>query len=242
MELSGRVAIVTGSSRGIGREIAAELANAGARVVVNYRSKGAEAETFAATLPGAMAVQADVSTSEGCDRLAATAAELGEVDVLVNNAGITMDNLMLRMSDAQWDDVMAINAGGPFRMSRAVLPGMLKRRHGSIVNIVSVSALRGNPGQTNYSASKAAVIGLTRSLALELAKRNVRVNAVAPGFVDTDMTAALTPEQKKLATDAIPMRRMGVPGDIAPIVRFLCGPGAAYITGQVIAVDGGLSV
>jgi 3-oxoacyl-[acyl-carrier protein] reductase len=242
MELEGKVAIVTGASRGIGQQIAVELAKAGARVVVNYRSRAAEADALAASLPGAIAVQADVSTSSGCERLAAAATALGDLDILVNNAGITADNLMLRMSDAQWDDVLATNAGGPFRMIRAVLPTLLKRRQGSIVNVVSVSALRGNPGQANYSASKAAVIGLTRSLALEIARRNVRVNAVAPGFVGTDMTAALTDDQRKAATEAIPMRRMGTPADIAPIVRFLCGPGAAYITGQVVAVDGGLSV
>jgi 3-oxoacyl-[acyl-carrier protein] reductase len=242
MELNGKVAIVTGASRGIGREIAAELARAGAKVVVNYRSRADEANAFIAEHPSAIAVQADVSTTAGCDLLVAAAAALGDLDILVNNAGITMDNLILRMSDAQWDDVIATNAGGPFRMCRAALPGMLKRRRGAIVNIVSVSALRGNAGQTNYSASKAAVIGLTRSLAMEVARRNVRVNAVAPGFVDTDMTAALTDDQRKLATEAIPMKRMGSPADIAPVVRFLCGPGAAYLTGQVIAVDGGLSV
>lgn len=242
MELAGKVAVVTGASRGIGRAIAVELASAGARVVVNYRSRRDEADALVATIPGSVAVQADVSTTEGCERLAATAAEIGDVDILVNNAGITMDNLMLRMSDEQWDAVLSTNAGGPFRMCRAVLPGMLRRRSGSIVNIVSISALRGNPGQTNYSASKAAIIGMTRSLAVEVAKRNVRVNAVAPGFVETDMTAALTAEQKKLASDAIPMKRMGSPADIAPIVRFLCGAGASYLTGQVIAVDGGLSI
>lgn len=241
MELDGRVAIVTGGSRGIGAAIARELAAAGARVVVNYRSDAASAEAIASEIDG-VAVQADVSTTDGCGALVAAASDLGPIAVLVNNAGITNDGLMLRMKDEAWEDVLAVNAGGPFRMCRAVLPIMSKQRHGSIVNIVSVSALRGNAGQVNYAASKAAVVALTRSLALEMARRNIRVNAIAPGFIDTDMTSGLSDGQKTQATDAIPMRRMGTPEEIAPAVRFLCGPGGAYITGQVIVIDGGLSV
>ena len=240
MELDGRIAIVTGGGRGIGAAIARDLAAGGARVVVNYRQDSASAEAIATEI-GGLAVQADVSTTDGCETLVAAAAELGPVSILVNNAGVTADGLMLRMKDEAWERVLSVNAGGPFRMCRAVLPMMSKRRLGSIVNIVSVSALRGNAGQVNYAASKAAVVALTRSLALEMARRNIRVNAVAPGFIDTDMTAGLNAGQKTQATDAIPMRRMGTPQDIAPTVRFLCGPGGAYITGQVVVVDGGLS-
>ncbi len=239
-ELTDGVAIVTGGSRGIGAAIARELAAAGARVVVNYRERAEAAEALAAEI-GGEAVQADVSTTEGCTRLVEAAEALGPLEILVNNAGITRDNLALRMSDAQWDDVLAVNAGGAFRMCRAALPGMLKRRAGSIVNLVSVSALRGNAGQANYAASKAAVLAMTRSLAKEVARRKVRVNAVAPGFIETDMTAALPDKVLAEAKAHIPLRRLGTPADVAPLVRFLCGPGAAYVTGACFPVDGGLS-
>mgnify|MGYP000300419637 FL=1 len=241
MTMQGKVAIVTGGARGIGRAVVMELARAGARVVVNYRSSAEAAEGLAAEVDG-RAVQADVSTTEGCAALVAAAEEMGPVHALVNNAGITDDGLVMRMKDPQWDDVMRINTGSAFRMCRAVLPGMARARSGSIVNIASVSALRGNAGQVNYSASKAALVGLTRSLSLEMARRSIRVNAVCPGFIATDMTSALPEKAQQMAVDAIPMRRMGQPEDVAPLVRFLCGEEATYITGQVFVVDGGLSV
>lgn len=242
MELEGKVAIVTGGSRGIGRAVAQELAAAGARVVINYRKSAAEAEALCATLPGSIAVQGDVATTEGCERLISAAAELGPLEALVNNAGITQDNLLMRMRDEQWQSVMDTNAGGVFRMCRAAMPTLVKQRSGSIVNVISVSAIRGNPGQVNYSASKAAILGLTRSLAREIGRRNIRVNAVAPGFVETDMTKDIPAEALAQARAAIPLGRLGRPEDIAPMIRFLCGPGSLYVTGQCFVVDGGLSV
>lgn len=242
MELEGKIAIVTGGSRGIGRAIALELGRAGATVIVNYRSNADAAAEVVAELDGrGHAVQADISESEGAKTLVAAAVELGGLDILVNNAGINDDNLALRMSDEQWDRVMQTNAGGCFRMCREALQVMFRKRDGAIVNIVSISGLRGNPGQVNYSASKAAIIGLTRTLAKEMGSRKIRVNAVAPGFVETDMVAEVDERVVAGAKKMIPMRRLGQPEDVAPIVRFLAGPGAVYITGQVIAVDGGMS-
>jgi 3-oxoacyl-[acyl-carrier protein] reductase len=245
MELNGKVAIVTGSSRGIGAAIALELGRAGATVIVNYRSSTEQAEAVAAEIsagPGTgVAVQADISTQDGCQTLVSAAEAHGPVDILVNNAGITSDSLLAVMTDEQWDSVMSTNAGGCFRMSRAVVRAMIPRRTGCIINITSVSGIRGNPGQFNYSAAKAAVIGMTRSLAKEVGKRQIRVNAVAPGFIETDMIKTMHPAIVTGVRKSVPMRRLGTPEDIAPMVRFLAGPGARYITGQIFVVDGGLS-
>jgi 3-oxoacyl-[acyl-carrier protein] reductase len=243
-ELAGRIAVVTGASRGIGRAIALELGRAGARVVVNYRRDEAAAADVVAQLGGperGRAVCADVAHPEGPAALVAAATAWGGLDILVNNAGITDDNLAVRMSDDQWDRVLATNAGGCFRMCRAALEVMSPARSGTIVNIASIAGQRGNPGQANYSASKAAVIALTRTLAREMGRRGIRVNAVAPGFVETDLIATLDPEVLSAALTQIPLRRLGKPEDVAPVVRFLCGPGAAFISGQVLAVDGGLT-
>ncbi len=241
MELKDRVVIVTGAGRGIGAAIARELAAAGAKVVVNYKTSAAAAEALAAEI-GGVAVQADVSVTADCERLVEAAEAVGPVFGLVNNAGITRDGLLLRMSDDDWESVLHTNASATFRMCRAVMPAMVRRREGAIVNIVSVSALRGNAGQANYSASKAAIVGLSRSLAVEVAKRKIRVNCVAPGFIETDMTSVLPDEVLREATKLIPMKRVGQAAEIGPAVRFLLGPGAAYITGQVLAVDGGMTV
>lgn len=241
-ELAGRIALVSGASRGLGRAIALELGRAGATVLVNYRSSAeAAAEVVAAIGNDSEAIQADVSTQEGVDRLFQAVDERGKLDILVNNAGITRDGLMPRMPDEDWVEVLQTNATGYFRMSRAASLRMMRKRSGSIINITSVSGLKGNAGQTNYSASKAAIIGMTRSLARELGRRRVRVNAVAPGFFDTDMTKSLSEEVHRHVAQAIPMRRMGQPEELGGIVRFLAGDAASYITGQVFVVDGGLT-
>jgi len=243
-ELEGSVAIVTGSSRGIGFAIAEELAAAGAKVAVTAREKS-RAEDAAAALggPGARGYGCDVGSSEACDELASRVQEdLGPVDVLVNNAGITRDNLLIRLDDEDWQEVLDTNLRGAFYMTRSLARGMMRRRAGSIVNIGSIVGLTGNRGQANYAASKAGLVGLTRSVALELASRSVRANLVAPGFVETDMTADLSEEARDSLFERIPLGRIGKPADVAKMVRFLAGPNAEYVTGQVIVVDGGLSM
>jgi 3-oxoacyl-[acyl-carrier protein] reductase len=236
--LEGKLALVTGASRGIGRAIAQELASAGASVVVGYRSGAQEAESLASEI-GGRAVQADVSNAEDAARLV---EEAGDLDILVNNAGLTRDGLILRMPDEDWDTVIATNLGGVFYTCRAAARGMMKKRGGSIVNLTSVVGIHGNPGQTNYAASKAGIIGFTKSLARELASRGVRANAIAPGYIQTALTDVLPEEAQQAILTNTPLARMGTPEDVAGAVRFLCSDEASFITGEVLLVDGGLGM
>ena len=232
------MALVTGGSRGIGAAIALELARAGASVTLSYRSAKDEAEEVAREV-GARAVQADVADAEEAKRLV---AEAGDLDILVNNAGITRDGVIARMSDEDWNDVIGTNLGGVFYTCRAAARGMMKRRSGSIVNISSIVGVHGNPGQTNYSASKAGIIGFTKALARELGVRGVRANVVAPGYVDTRLTQVIADEMKETMLASTPLGRFGQPGDVAGAVRFLCSDEASFITGEVMLVDGGLGM
>ena len=236
--LAGRLALVTGASKGIGLAIAEELARAGAEVVVGYRSGEAEAEELAERI-GGRAVRADVSTPEGAKQLV---DEAGDVDVLVNNAGLTRDGLLARMSDDDWRLVIETNLSSVFYTCRAVTRPMMKKRSGSIVNISSIVGVHGNWGQTNYAASKAGIIGFTKSLARELGSRNIRANVVAPGYVKTRLTDVLPEEATKAMVDATPLGRVAEPHEIAGAVRFLASDAGSFITGDVLLVDGGLGM
>ena len=247
MNFSGKTAIVTGGSRGLGRAICLELAKGGANVVFCYAGNEAAAQETLTACEAlgtkAAAVCCDVTDAEADLILVKTAVNLfGRVDILVNNAGIARDGLLLTMKEADFDAVIAANLKGAFLCMKATARQMVKQRYGRIVNLSSVVGLRGNAGQVNYAASKAGIIGMTKSLAKELAGRNITVNAVAPGFMETDMTAALPESARRAALDTIPMGRMGTPEDVARAVAFLAGEEAAYITGQVLAVDGGMSM
>jgi 3-oxoacyl-[acyl-carrier protein] reductase len=242
-ELSGKIAFVTGGSRGIGRSIAEHLARAGARVAVAARDGTRAAETAAALGDGHAGYACDVADSGAVDAVVKQVeSDLGSLDILVNNAGVTGDNLLMRLSDAEWDRVIDTNLKGAFNTIRAASRGMMRRRDGRIINITSVVGITGNKGQANYAASKAGMIGLTKSVAKELASRNILCNAVAPGYIETEMTAELGAAVKDALLGQIALGRLGSGDDIAAVVRFLAGPGAAYITGQVIVVDGGMVV
>jgi 3-oxoacyl-[acyl-carrier protein] reductase len=236
--LAGRLALVTGGSRGIGASIARSLAAAGADVVVGFNSGADEATALAAEI-GGRAIQADVSSAEDAARLV---EEAGDLDILVNNAGLTRDGLLARMSDEDWQIVLDTNLNSVFYTCRAVTRPMMKKRAGAIVNVSSIVGIHGNWGQTNYAASKAGIIGFTKSLARELGSRGVRANVVAPGYVQTRLTDVLPDEAKEAMQTATPLGRLGEPDDIAGAVRFLCSDEASFITGEVLQVDGGLGM
>jgi 3-oxoacyl-[acyl-carrier protein] reductase len=241
IDLSGRTALVTGSTRGIGRAIAETLAAAGARVAVTGRDAARAEEVAAAIGGGAQGFAADLGDPAAAAALVeAVEKAFGQLDILVNNAGLTRDNLLLRLKDDDWNAVLDANLRGAFVTMRAATRGMMKRRWGRVVNIASVVGLTGNKGQANYAAAKAGLVGLTKSVAQEFASRQVLCNVVAPGFIETDMTAAMTPEAKAALAPRIPMERLGQPRDIAGAVLFLCSDLASYITGQVLVVDGGM--
>ena len=245
MLLANKTALVTGASRGIGRATAIELAKAGAKVAVNYAGNRAAAEEVVAQIQAAggqaFMVQADVGDAAAVDAMVKSVVELfGSSDILVNNAGITRDNLIMRMKEEDWDAVIHTNLKGIFNCTKVVTKLMMKQRYGRIVNMTSVVGVMGNAGQSNYAAAKAGVIGFTKSMAKELASRNITVNAVAPGYISTDMTADLPDQAKADLQSQIPLQRLGNPADVASAVLFLVSPGADYITGQTRHVDGGM--
>lgn len=243
--LKDKVAIVTGGTRGIGRAIALKLADQGANIVINYRNSDKEAEELKSILEGkgvkVLTVKCDISNFEDSKNLMDKCKEVfGKIDILVNNAGITKDTLIMRMKEEDFDNVIDVNLKGTFNCAKHASAIMLKQRFGKIINMTSVVGIAGNAGQVNYAASKAGVIGLTKSLAKELGSRGITVNAVAPGFINTDMTASLSEKVKEEASKNIPLKRLGDPEDVANLVGFLASDVANYITGQVINVDGGM--
>jgi 3-oxoacyl-[acyl-carrier protein] reductase len=247
LSLEGRVAIVTGASRGIGKAIAMLLARRGAAVVVNYNQSAQAAEQLVAEINmmggKALAVHADVSQMGQAQQLVKAAIDgFGGLDILVNNAGITRDTLIMMMSETDWDEVLAINLKSTFNCSKAAVRHMMRKRYGRIINITSVSGQMGNPGQTNYSASKAGQIGFTKALAREVAARNITVNAIAAGYIETDIWAKVPEEARQAALSLIPIGRKGQPEEIAYAAGFLVSDQAAYITGQVLGVDGGMAM
>ena len=247
MSLKNKIALITGGSRGIGREIALELAKTGVDIAITYVNNLEKAALVIEEIIGygvkAIAIQGNVSIEEDVNNMMKTIEkELGSVDILVNNAGVTKDNLLIRMKSDEWDEVMDVNLKGTFLCTKAVSRGMMKKRYGKIINITSVVGIIGNAGQGNYSASKAGVIGFTKSMAKELASRGIRVNAIAPGFIQTDMTESLNDEIKDSMLNAIPLNSFGSPKDIANLVIFLASENSDYITGQVINVDGGMAI
>jgi len=247
IDLTGKVALVTGGSRGIGRAIAEKLASLGARVVVNYHSNEAAANEVVEEIRSAggeaIAVRGDVRNPEDARRMVKTALDtFGRLDILVNNAGTTRDNLLALMKEEDWDLVLETNLKGTYQVTKAAIRSMMKQRSGRIINITSVAGVAGNPGQTNYSAAKAGIIGFTKSLAKEIGPRNITVNAVAPGYVPTDLTADLPEELIQRAVELTPLGRLGTVEDVANVVAFLASDEAGFITGQVLRVDGGMAI
>ncbi|HTJ20742.1 MAG TPA: 3-oxoacyl-[acyl-carrier-protein] reductase [Gemmatimonadaceae bacterium] len=241
IDLTGRAALVTGGTRGIGLEIASTLSRAGAKVAIAGRDADRATQAAASIGGGAQGFAADLGSTADAQRLVDDVERaLGSLDILVNNAGLTRDNVLVRLKDEDWDVVIDTNLRGAFAATRAAARGMMKRRWGRVINITSVVGITGNKGQANYAASKAGLIGLTKSVAKELASRNVLANAIAPGFIDTDMTKALTPDAREHLAAQIPLGRLGTPADIAGLVAFLASEHASYITGHVFVVDGGM--
>ncbi|WP_069650234.1 3-oxoacyl-[acyl-carrier-protein] reductase [Caloranaerobacter ferrireducens] len=247
MNLTGKIALVTGGSRGIGKAIALKLASLGANIVVNYTKSDTKAKEVIKLAEEmgvkAIAIRADVSNKDDVENfINKVLDEFGRIDILVNNAGIARDNLLMRMKEEEWDDVININLKGTFNVTKAAIRTMMKQKGGSIINVASVIGITGNQGQCNYAASKAGIIGFTKSIAKEVAKKKVRVNAIAPGFIKTDMTDKLPDKVKEEYLSKIPLNRLGEPEDIANAVAFLASDLSSYITGQVLIIDGGLLI